>query len=388
MDHQINNDIFQSKRVAVLTEWLTVYGGAERVLEQVLILFPNATVFSLIDFLAPEQRSFVLGKQARTSFIQHLPFARSRYRYYLPLMPTAIERFDFSDFDLILSCSHAVTKGILTTPSQLHISYLQARNLKYAYESRTLYSKKGVSGLLQDMLLTRLRVWDSVASQRPDSVVANSRYVSTWHQHRHKVVSTVIYPPVDVDVFSEHFTSEKADYYVLASRLEPYKRVDIVVEAFNRLGKPLVILGDGTQLTNLKALAKANITFLGYCDKVTVAKQMARAKAFVFASEEDFGIAPIEAQACGTPVIAYGRGGVLETIRGLEKDNPTGIFFAEQSAASLQGAVETLEQNLHLFEPTTIRANALRFSTERFRKEFSTFVEEQWQAFTKKLHRI
>lgn len=382
-DSYLSDPLFQSSRVAVLTEWLTVYGGAERVLEQVLSLFPNSTLFSLIDFLASDARGFVLGKRAQTSFIQHLPFVRSSYRYYLPLMPVAIERFDFSNYDLIISCSHAVTKGILTTPNQLHISYLQARNLKYAYESRSLYGGKGLGGLLQDALLTRLRVWDSVASQRPDVVVANSRYVANWHQHRHKVASTVIYPPVNVELFAQHFTTDKDDYYVVASRLEPYKRVDVVIEAFNHLAKPLLVLGDGTQLSQLKAMAKPNITFLGYCDTATVAKHMAKAKAFVFASEEDFGIAPLEAQACGTPVIAYGRGGVAETVRPLGQEKPTGILFAQQTAEALQRAVLHFEENSGAFLANDIRAHSLQFNQEHFRHTFASFIQQQWQAFQK-----
>ena len=366
-------------RIAIVHDWLYTYAGAERVLEQILQLFPQADLFSLIDFLPDNERAFIQNKAVKTSFIQTLPFAGSKHRLYLPLMPLAIERFDLSHYDLVISSAYAVAKGVLTSPEQLHICYLHARNLKYAYEDRPLYSKNKRTAFLEDVFLSYIRLWDSVASRRPDFTIANSNYVSTWHFHRHGVKCQVIYPPVEVAHYSGHFRSEKEQYYVTVGRLEPYKRVDIIVSAFNELGKRLVILGDGTEKQRLEKVAAPNITFLGYCDKETIARVTARAKAFVFASREDFGIAPVEAQACGTPVIAYGKGGVLETVRGLGDEQPTGVFFEAQTTESLRKAVEHFEAHEELFRPQTARDNAMRFKEERFKEELGGFIEACWR---------
>ncbi len=366
-------------RVAIVHDWLYTYAGAERVLEQLLQLFPRADLFSLIDFLPDDERGFIQNKTVKTSFIQALPFAGGRHRLYLPLMPLAIERLDLSQYELVISSAYAVAKGVLTSPEQLHICYLHARNLKYAYEDRTMYSQNRSVDFLQDVFLSYIRLWDSVASRRPDFTVANSNYVSAWHLHRHGVKSNVIYPPVEVEHYASHFGAEKEDYYVTVGRLEPYKRMDVVISAFNALGKKLLVLGDGSEKQRLEALAAPNVTFLGYCDKETIASVTAGAKAFVFASREDFGIAPVEAQACGTPVIAYGKGGALETVRGLEGERPTGVFFEAQTTEALKEAVRRFETHESDFCPHAIRQNALRFDQKRFREEFRGFVDICWR---------
>ena len=368
-------------RVAVVHDWLYTYAGAERVLEQILCVFPQADLFSLIDFLPDDEREFIQNKAVRTSFVQALPFAGSKHRLYLPLMPLAIERLDLSGYDLIISSAYAVAKGVLTSPEQLHICYLHARNLKYAYEDRTMYSQNKYVDFLQDVFLSYIRLWDSVASRRPDFTIANSSYVSAWHLHRHGVKSNVIYPPVEIEHYASRFQAEKEDYYVTVGRLEPYKRMDVVVSAFNALGKKLLVLGDGSEKQRLETLAAPNVTFLGYCDKETIASMTAGAKAFVFASREDFGIAPVEAQACGTPVIAYGKGGALETVRGLHDPQPTGVFFDRQTSEALTEAVHVFEQNQSRFDAHAIRDHAQRFSQQRFKNEFSAFVEECWERF-------
>lgn len=361
-------------KTAIVYDWLVTYGGAERVLGEVLSLYPSADLYTLVDFLPPSQRSFLQGRPARVSFLQHLPFARTRYRQYLPLMPAAVERFDLSGYDLVISLSHAVVKGVITSADQLHFCYLQARNLKYAYDDRHLYPGGRATKLVEDVLLSRIRVWDSIASRRPDVTVANSHFVSRWHRHRHGVSSAVIYPPVDTSLFSGFFQETKADHYVTVARLEPYKRVDLIVQAFAQLDLPLRVIGSGTQLTPLRAMAGPRTEFLGYQAIEQVAGTIASAKAFVFAAREDFGIAPLEAQACGTPVIAYGGGGVLESIRGLEDPAPTGMFFEEQTVPALISAIERFERERGLIDPTACRENALRFGPERFRNEFRACV--------------
>jgi glycosyltransferase involved in cell wall biosynthesis len=363
-------------KIAIVHDWLTVYGGAERVLAEILELYPDADLFSLIDYLPNSQRGFLGGRAPRTSFMQHLPLVRRFYRRYLPLMPTAIERFDLGAYDLVLSSSHAVAKGVLTHPDQLHICYLQARNLKYAYEDRAQYPGGAFRRLVEDTTLTWVRAWDQAASRRPDLTVANSRYVSRWHLHRHGVPSRVIYPPVNTRFFAEYPRKPREDYYITVGRLEPYKRMDLLVEAFRGLPSRLLVVGSGTQLQTLRRMAPENVAFLGYRDPAALAELLSRARAFLFAGREDFGIAPLEAQAAGTPVIAFGGGGAAETIRGLEHQRPTGVLFPRQAVGEVVQAIATFERSSSMIQPAACQANARRFEVERFRAEFSAFVAE------------
>lgn len=361
-------------RIAIVTDWLAVYGGSERVLQEVLDLFPKADLFSLVDHLPEEYRSLFHDKKAITTFIQRFPFSKRLYRKYLSFMPAAIESLDLSNYDLIISISHAVAKGVLTTNEQLHISYLQARNLKYAYEDRPYYRKGKIIGFIEDLMLSKLRVWDHIATNRPDVIVANSRYVEDWYRHRHGVNAHTIYPPVNTETFSKQYSELKDDYYVTAARLEPYKRIDLIIKAFNKLGKKLVIIGDGTQMKELQQIAGPNIQFKGYCNSEKVAQLVSKAQAFIFPSREDFGIAPLEAQACGTPVIAYSKGGAKETIIG-NGNHPTGLFFHEQTADALAEAVLVYEKERYRYESAACKLNAERFSSARFKQEFASFVD-------------
>lgn len=368
-------------KVAVVHDWLVTFGGAERVLEQVLRCFPDADLFSLIDFLPADQRNKLGKKKTKTSFIQRLPFARKYYRRYLPLMPLAVERLDLSDYQLVISISHAVAKGVLTSADQLHICYLQARNLKYAYDDRGMYPHGRLSGFLEDYFLHKVRLWDASASHRPNRTISNSLYVSKWHYHRHRIQTDIIYPPVDVEHYSRNYSETKKDYFLTVGRLEPYKRTDLIVQAFNELGYPLIIAGSGTEMERLKKMAKPNISFLGFQSKQEIADLTRFAKAFVFAACEDFGIAPLEAQASGTPIIAFGKGGALETIRGLESTAPTGVFFDSQDVEGLISGVETFLANSSKISPEACRANALRFSEGRFREEFESYVAKCLKEF-------
>lgn len=371
-------------RVAVIHDWLTVYAGAERVLEQILLCYPDADLFSTIDFIPPAQRGFLQQKVAKTTFVQGLPFASSKYRLYLPLMPLAVEQFDLSAYDVVISCSHAVAKGVLTGPDQLHISYVHSP-MRYAWDLQHQYLKesgleRGVKGWFAKWLLHKMRIWDLRTANGVDDFIANSHFIKRriWKSYRRE--AAVIYPSVEVSKFP--FQEHKEDFYLTASRMVPYKKMDLIVEAFNAMPeRHLVVIGDGPEFRKVKAKAGRNVSVLGYQSDDALCDYMQRAKAFVFAAEEDFGITPVEAQACGTPVIAYGKGGALETIRGLDQAQPTGVFFAEQSVSAITAAVESFEREASRISPQACCDNARRFSPEHFRAEFSASVELAWQRF-------
>lgn len=371
-------------KIAIVHDWLTVYAGAERVLEQMLMCFPEADLFSLVDFIPENQRGFLQKKNAKTSFIQHLPWARSHYRQYLLLMPLAVEQFDLSGYDLVISSSHAVAKGVLTGPDQPHLCMCYSP-IRYAWDMQHQYLKesgldRGMKGWLAKWLLHKIRIWDARTGNGVDEFVAISHFISRriWKTYRRE--STVIYPPVDIHAFE--LQEKKEDFYLTASRLVPYKKIDLIVEAFSAMPeKHLVVIGDGPDFDKIKAKAGANVTLLGYQNHEVLKDHMQHARAFVFAAEEDFGIVPLEAQACGTPVIAYARGGVLETIRGLEDEQPTGVFFKEQSVPAIRAAVSSFEQEAARILPTTCRENVLRFAPERFCAEFKAYVEAKMDLF-------
>lgn len=367
-------------RIAIVHDWLVVYGGAERVLEQILLLYPEADLYSLIDFLPKDQRGFIQNKSVKTSFIQKLPFAKGRYRNYLPLMPLAVEQFDLSAYDLVISSSYAVAKGVLTGPEQLHLCYCHSP-MRYAWDLQHQYLKesglnKGLKGLITKLLLHNIRLWDYRTANGVDEFIANSKFIVRRIEKIYRRESTVIYPPVDVAGFT--LRENKDNFYLTASRMVPYKKVDLIVDAFSRmLDKRLVVIGDGPDFKKIESKAGPNITILGYQTFSILKDHLQRAKAFVFAAEEDFGISPVEAQACGTPVIAYGKGGALETIKGLPEENPTGVFFEQQSIESLIDAITTFENNSSHFIPQTCRENALKFAPERFRQEMQDYVNMQ-----------
>ncbi|MES2934277.1 MAG: glycosyltransferase family 4 protein [Pseudomonadota bacterium] len=371
-------------KVAVIHDWLTVYAGAERVLEQILMCYPDADLFSVVDFLPPEQRRFLNGKTVTTSFIQNMPFARRKYRQYLSLMPLAVEQFDLSAYEMIISCSHAVAKGVITGPDQLHISYVNSP-MRYAWDLQHQYLResgldKGIKGWLGKWVLHKMRLWDLRAANDVEDFIANSHFIGRriWKVYRR--TATVIYPPVQMDESGQ--LPAKEDFYMTVSRMVPYKRMDLIVAAFAGMPeRKLVVIGDGPDMRKIKAQAGPNVIFLGYQSNAVLHDYMRRAKAFVFAAEEDFGIAPVEAQAQGTPVIAFGKGGALETICGLECAKPSGVFFDEQTVPSIRAAVALFEQESHRITSENCRTNAQRFSPERFRMEFSTFVEASWGRF-------
>jgi glycosyltransferase involved in cell wall biosynthesis len=371
-------------KVAIVHEWLVNYGGSERVVEQMLHCFPQADLFATVDFLGGGEREFLQGHAVRTTFIQGLPLARRNYRRYLPLMPLAVKQHDLAGYDVVLSSNHAVAKGVRTRPDQLHLCYCHTP-MRYAWELQELYLRqtgldRGVKGWLARWLLHRLRTWDARTAKGVGAFIANSAYIAQRIRNVYSRSATVIYPPVDIGGFA--FKPHKEDFFLVVSRLVPYKRVDLVVEAFAGMPwRSLVVIGDGPEVRRVRAAAGPNVSFLGHLDSLAVRDHMQRARAFIFAGEEDFGIAPVEAQACGTPVIAYGRGGVTESVRGLEHKRPTGVFFPEQTPESIQAAVAEFERERTRIDPWACRERAERFSSERFRREFSAFVGNAWERF-------
>jgi glycosyltransferase involved in cell wall biosynthesis len=371
-------------KIAIVHDWLVTYAGAERVLEQMLICFPHADVFSMVDFLDDQQRGFLQGKRAKTSFVQWLPWAKTKYRSYLPLMPLAVEQLDVSAYDVVISSSHAVAKGVLVGPDQLHVCMCYSP-IRYAWDMQHQYLKEsgldaGIKGWLARWLLHKIRLWDVRTANGVDHFIAISEFISRRIQKVYRRDSQVMYPPVDVAGFE--LQTNKETFYLTASRMVPYKKLPLIVQAFAQMpDKQLVVIGDGPDFEKVKALASTNVQILGYQSDAVLKDHMQRAKAFVFAAEEDFGITPVEAQACGTTVIAFGKGGALETIQGLENVQPTGVFFTEQSVPSLVDAVHLFEANMDRITPQACRANAMRFSQERFRKEFTEFVTAKYRAF-------
>lgn len=307
-------------KVAIVCDWLVTYAGAERVIEQMLKVYPEADLFAVVDFLPEGSRDFLMNKSVTTTFIQNLPKAKKYYRAYLPLMPIAIEQLDLSSYDLVISSSHCVAKGILTGPDQIHISYVHSP-VRYAWDLQHQYLREsglthGLKSKIARAILHYIRIWDTRTSNGVDYFISNSRFIAKriWKCYRRE--ATVVYPPVNIDIFQ--YCEEKEDYYVTASRMVPYKKMDLIVEAFTQMpDKKLVVIGDGPDFEKIKKKAGTNVTLLGFAPDNVMRDYMQHAKAFVFAAEEDFGITPVEAQACGTPVIAYGKGGSLETVRGL-----------------------------------------------------------------------
>lgn len=369
-------------KIAIVHDWLVTYAGAEKVLEQMLEVFPEADIFSLVDFLDEKDRGFIKNKKVSTTFVQKLPFAKKKYRNYLPLMPLAIEQLDLSKYDVILSSSHAVAKGVLTGPDQLHISYVHSP-IRYAWDLQHQYLKeanleKGLKGLLTKSILHKIRNWDYRTANGVDYFIGNSKFIGRriWKVYRRE--SDVIYPPVDISAFTLH--EQKEDFYITASRMVPYKKIDLIVEAFaNMPDKKLIVIGDGPDFEKIKAKAKSNVQLLGYQSFEVLKSHMQRAKAFVFAAEEDFGITPVEAQACGTPVITYGKGGATETVLDLNREKPTGLFFKEQTVESIVEKINEFEKSYDKFTPSNCRENAIRFSPERFREEIRSIVEEKYK---------
>lgn len=373
-------------KYALVHEWLTpkATGGSELVVREILNKV-DADVYALIDFESTNPESYLYNRSIGTTFLQHFPRARNGVQKYLPLLPLAIEQLDLQAYNVILSSSHTVAKGVLTGPGQLHVCYCHTP-MRFAWDLtfdylRSSFMGRGPQGFLTRYLLHQMRQWDVLTANRVDYFIANSQNTARriWRCYRRP--ATVIYPPVNIERFS--FLAAKQDFYLTVSRLVSYKQVSLIVRAFNQLKKPLVVIGTGPELSLIRELAQPNVQVLGAQPNEVVEKYMAQAKAFIYAACEDFGIAIVEAQACGTPVIAYGAGGALETVRDIRQhpDTGTGLFFWSQTEAALVEAVEKFEAYQGGFDAEYASTHAAQFAPKTFRDRYLAFIERSWQEF-------
>lgn len=368
--------------IALVHEWLIDWGGSEDVTRAMLECFPGSDLFATIDFLSPENRVRLGAESIRTTFLQHAPVIKKRFWNYLPVTPLAVETHDLREAGLIISNSHAFAKGVITTGQQLHISYVQSP-MRYAWDLHHQYLEdyqldRGLKGFLARWIFHKLRMWDRQTSNNVDLFLANSRHVQQriWRTYRRS--SRVLYPPVRVADFKPQ--TRKEDFYLTVSRLVSYKRVDLIVDAFAAMPhRHLVVIGDGPEIATLRSRCPPNVTLMGWQSDEVVQQYMAAARAFVFAAHEDFGISPLEAQACGTPVIAYGVGGAVETVRDVHRlSAPTGLLFPEQTADSLMKAVDEFEHVSGRISAQACRAWAEEFSEESFKQNLMALVNEAW----------
>ncbi|WP_205625057.1 glycosyltransferase [Geminicoccus roseus] len=364
-------------KVAIVHDWLQSLYGSERVVEQILACFPQARLFSLVDVMPKEARGFLQDLEVETSFIQKLPFAKRHFRRYLSLMPLAIEQFDLGGFDLVLSSSHAFAKGVLTGPNQFHVSYVHAP-IRYAWEYQHQYLReagldRGALSWLLRWQLHRIRNWDYRTGASPDRMIANSEFIRRRIQKIYRRDATVIHPPVRLQDFAP--AARKDDYFIAISRFVPYKRTELICAAFAKMPElKLKVIGDGAGMARVER--SPNVELLGTLPRAEVARLLAGARALIFAAEEDFGITVVEAQAAGTPVIAYGRGGVLDSVRPAPLPDATGLFFSEQTVEAICTALRRFQDGEAAFQPQALIRNASRFGEERFRARYQRFVME------------
>lgn len=365
-------------KTAIIHDWVCNYGGADRVLERLLQIMPGSPVY--IGCYMEEQLSPVLKEaDLRPSFLQKKQNQKKdNHQKFLPLMPAAFEEFDLNEYDIVVSDSSCCAKGVITNPNTMHICYCHTP-MRYAFEFYYEYTEdmNPLKRKLIKYFMNYLRLWDVISANRVDYFVANSKNVANRIRKHYAREAKVIYPPVDISYFSPK--DEDENYYLCVSRIIKHKRIDLVVDAFNILGLELYVIGEGTELKKLKKVAKGNIHLLGRQSDSVVKDYYSKCKAFIFPTEEDFGITPVEAQACGRPVIAYSKGGALETVI----DGVTGIFFDEQSVESLIGAVQRLEKIS--MKKESCRQNAEQFSCERYDTEMKNFIEEKWREYKAKV---
>ncbi len=358
-------------KTAVVHDWLTTWAGSERVLEAIVECVPNAEIFTLVNTLRGEEREHLGDISINTSLLQRIPAVGRLYRYLLPLMPLCVEQFDLSDFELIVSSSHAVAKGVLKRPEQLHICYCHTP-IRYAWDLYHQYMDSVATPLkpIAALFLHYIRLWDLSTAVRVDHFVANSKYVARRIRNVYRRRAKVIYPPVDVGSF-EFNPNRREDFYVCVSRHVPYKKLELIVRAFAKIPKRKVyLIGEGTHKLDG---AYPNVRGLGTLRKEDMKRYLREAKAFVYAAEEDFGISMVEAMACGTPVVAFGRGGAVEIV----EEGKSGVLFKEQTPSALLEALERFEALEGNLDRHYIRAKAESFSKERFIREFTEFIREK-----------
>jgi glycosyltransferase involved in cell wall biosynthesis len=375
-------------RVAIVHDWLYVIGGAEQVLREILHCYPTADVFTLFDLLKPEDRKKLGFEKSHTSFLQKMPMLGRRHRSYLPLMPIAIEQFDLSSYDLVISSSYAVAKGIITGPDQVHVSYVHSP-MRYAWDLQHVYLKEsgyetGLKGLIARSILHRMRMWDIRTAHGPDAIFTNSQFVARRVKKIYGRDARVIYPPVTLSGRSKALPA--GNHFLAASRLVPYKRIEPIVRAFNTMPDlNLVVAGEGPEAERLRKLAGPNVHFVGFVPDAELRDLMATARAFVFAAEEDFGIVLVEAQSEGAPVLALGRGGARESIVANGR-HATGMFFESADPASIAGCVRSFVAREGAISRQDCREHASFFSAERFRRQFVQAVDEEMERFHANLH--
>lgn len=376
-------------KIAIVNDWIAFIGGAEKVVLEMLKCFPEADLYASVFNLKDTDTKLFANTKVKTTFIQNLPFAKSKFEYYLPLMPIAFEQLDLRDYDIIISSSHAFAKNIITSPEQLHISYVHTP-IRYAWDMQNVYlentpNMKGIRGILARAGLHYLRIADLRSVNAVDKWLCNSNFISERIRKFYNRQAQVIYPPVYINSLAPIVkTNNTEKYYITCSRLVEYKRIDIIVSAFVKdQRRKLIVVGEGPMESKLKTLARKckNITFTGRVADEEMYKLISNAEAFLYAAKEDFGITPVEAQALGVPVIAYGYAGVLETIVGIDDEAPTGLFFYEQNEDAILEAIEYFEIKHERFVPAICKLNAERFSAQRFRQEFTDVVNKTWREF-------
>jgi glycosyltransferase involved in cell wall biosynthesis len=366
-------------KVAIVHDWLTLPGGAEKVLDQILALWPEADLYTVVDFMKPADRKFLGNRKVFTTFIQGMPKAERFYRHYLPLMPIAIEQLDLGGYDLVISSSYAVAKGVITGPDTTHVCYCHSP-VRYGWDLQHQYLResgleKGVKSVMARALLHYLRMWDVRTAFGVDLFIANSQFTARRIKKAYGRNAITIPPPVQSAELP--LVTKKKEYYVSVSRMVPYKRMDLMASAFSLMpDKELILIGDGPEMEKVRANAGPNVTVMGKQPWSVVVEHLSHASAFIFAAEEDFGIAPVEAQACGTPVIAFGRGGVLETVVPYPAPFATGVFFHEQTNEALIQAVQQFESiPAGVLDPAAIRTHALQFDQQVFRERLKEAVD-------------
>jgi len=370
-------------KIAIVHEFLTKIGGAEKVLLELHKIYPEAPIFTLLYDEEGTSSKFSDCEIISSSLKKYPAFLRRRTKLFLPKLAQAVEEFDFSGYDIVISSSNSFAHGILTKPATFHICYCHSP-MRYAWDWYHEYMIEnhigfGIKGLYIRKVLHDLRVWDKVSSQRVDFWIANSKNVSDRIEKYYQKKSKIICPPVSIDKITPS-DNVPDDYYVVISRLEPYKKVDLAISGFNQSGRSLVIIGTGSDETRLKRMAKNNIEFLGWQSDTAVYEYLRNGKALIFAGEEDFGLTPVESMACGRPVIALKRGGTLETVI----EGKTGVFFDQETAESLNEAVLKLEKNYTDFTPANCRKQAEKFSSREFEEQLKLTIDEEYEKYSNK----
>jgi glycosyltransferase involved in cell wall biosynthesis len=366
--------MLKGKKTALVHYWLVGMRGGEKIVDSLCSMFPDIDIYTLV-YDKNKINDNINSKKIQTSFIQKMPFSRKKHQVYLPFMPVAVEQFDLSEYDIVISSESGIAKGVLTKPETCHICYCHTP-MRYLWNMYFDYLKNEKPGFFKRVFIrvffNYLRVWDLATASRVDYFISNSDNVRKRILKYYKRDAEVIYPPVPVNDFK--FSEKKEDFYLVVSQLVSYKRIDLVVDAFGRLGKNLVIIGDGAERKNLEKKAAKNIKFLGWQEDSILKDHYSRARALIFPGEEDFGITPVEAQASGTPVIGLGRGGLLETVI----DGKTGILFYSQDTESLIEAIKKFEDMENSFDRPAIRKNSERFDVSVFKKKMESFISEKY----------